>query len=151
MKSLNKSMLIGYVGADPEVRYTAADPKKAVANFTIATTERWREGEELREDTQWHKCVAWGRLGELAGELLVKGSPVYVEGRLKTRPWKDRDNVERFTTEIVLDDFSALSGAATAKDEQQDEKRLEPRRQSSNGEKKSSQRRDAVGVRSRVR
>ena len=100
MASLNKVMLIGRLGADPEIRYTPSG--SAVANFRMATTERWtsKEGEK-QERTEWHKIVAWRKLGETCGEYLHKGSLVYIEGSLQTRDWEDRDGNKRWTTEIV--------------------------------------------------
>jgi single-strand DNA-binding protein len=99
MASLNKVILIGNLGRDPEVRYTAGG--QAVANFTIATNEAWTNKQGQREErTEWHRIVAWGALGERAGEYLKKGKQVYIEGRLQTRKWTDREGQERYTTEI---------------------------------------------------
>lgn len=100
MASLNKVMLIGRLGADPEIRYTPSGA--AVANFNIAT-DWWqtsREGEKERK-TEWHRIKAWRKLGETCGEYLHKGSLVYIEGSLQTRSWEDRDGNKRWTTEIV--------------------------------------------------
>ena len=99
MASLNKVMLIGNLGADPEVRYTPSGA--AVASFNMATKEQWtnKEGEK-QERTEWHRIVAWRRLGEICGEYLHKGSLVYIEGKLQTRSWEDRDGNKRWTTEI---------------------------------------------------
>ena len=96
---LNKVMLIGRLGADPEVRYTPSGT--AVAKFNIATTESWtnKDGEK-QERTEWHRIVAWGRLGEICGEYLNKGKLVYIEGKLQTRSWEDREGNQRYTTEI---------------------------------------------------
>jgi single-strand DNA-binding protein len=100
MASLNKAMLIGNLGADPEIRYTPSGA--AVANFRMATKDQWtnKEGEK-QERTEWHRIVAWRRLGETCGEYLHKGSLVYIEGSLQTRAWEDRDGNKRYTTEIV--------------------------------------------------
>ncbi|HEY8370951.1 MAG TPA: single-stranded DNA-binding protein [Thermodesulfobacteriota bacterium] len=99
MASLNKVILIGNLGRDPEVRYTSGG--QAVANFTVATNEAWTNKQGQREErTEWHRVVAWGALGERAGEYLRKGKQVYVEGRLQTRKWTDREGQERYTTEI---------------------------------------------------
>jgi single-strand DNA-binding protein len=106
-KSLNKVMLIGRLGADPEIRYTADGT--AVANFRMATNrpvkreDQWEEGEP-----DWHRVVAWRRLAEICGEYLSKGSNVYVEGRLSTRSWEDRDGNKRWTTEVVARDLIML-------------------------------------------
>jgi single-strand DNA-binding protein len=101
MASVNKVILIGNLGADPEVRYMPSGG--AVANFRMATTEQWTDkgSGEKQERTEWHRIVAFGRLGEICGEYLHKGSPVYIEGRLQTREWEDRDGNKRYTTEIV--------------------------------------------------
>ena len=100
MASLNKVMLIGNLGADPEIRYTPSGA--AVANFRMATKDQWtnKEGEK-QERTEWHRIVAWRKLGEICGEYLHKGSLVYIEGGLQTRAWEDRDGNKRYTTEIV--------------------------------------------------
>ena len=100
MASLNKVMLIGYLGDDPEIRYTPSG--SAVANFRMATTEQWTSKEGEREErTEWHRIVAWRKLGETCGEYLHKGSLVYIEGNLQTRSWEDRDGNKRWTTEII--------------------------------------------------
>ncbi len=100
MASVNKVILVGNLGADPEIRYTPSGT--AVANFNLATREQWtNKSGEKEEKTEWHRIVAWARLGEICGEYLRKGSQVYVEGRLQTRAWEDRDGNKRYTTEIV--------------------------------------------------
>lgn len=105
---INKAILIGNLGADPEVRYTQNGT--AVANFRIATTEVWKkEGGNREELTEWHRIVAFGRLGEICGEYLSKGSKVYIEGRIQTRKWEDRDGNTRYTTEIVAREMKMLS------------------------------------------
>jgi len=100
MASINKAILIGNLGRDPEVRYTTDGT--AIANFTIATSDNWTDkaSGEKRERTEWHRIVAFARLGEICGEYLSKGRQVYVEGRLQTRSW-EKDGVTRYTTEIV--------------------------------------------------
>ena len=107
---VNKIFLIGNVGADPEVRYTQSGT--AVANYSLATSERWKDKDtgEKRESTEWHRIVAWGRLGEICGEYLSKGGKVYIEGKLQTRPWEDKEGVKRYTTEIVARDVQMLGG-----------------------------------------
>jgi single-strand DNA-binding protein len=98
--SVNKVILIGNLGKDPELRYTPGG--SAVVNFPIATNERWKDKEgNPQERTEWHNIVLWGRLAEIANDYLRKGSPVYIEGRLQTRSWDDRDGNKRYTTEIV--------------------------------------------------
>lgn len=99
MSSLNKAMIIGRLGQDPEVRYTQSNT--AVANLSIATSERYKDSTgEWKENTEWHRVVAWGRLAEICQEYLKKGSQVYIEGPIQTRQWEDRDGQTRYTTEI---------------------------------------------------
>jgi single-strand DNA-binding protein len=104
---INKVILIGNLGADPEVRYTQNGT--AVTNFRVATTESYKKEGERQEQTEWHRVVAFGRLGEICGEYLSKGSKVYIEGRLQTRKWEDRDGNARYTTEIVAREMKMLS------------------------------------------
>lgn len=112
-KHLNKVMLIGNLGRDPEVRYTAGG--SAVANFSLATNETWKDKDgNKQEHTEWHKIVAWGKLGEICGEYLSKGRSVYIEGRIQTRKWKDKEENERATTEIVATDMIMLGGRSDA-------------------------------------
>jgi single-strand DNA-binding protein len=108
MASINKVILIGHLGRDPEVRYT--QDGTAVANFTMATSEKWKDKAtgERRERTEWHRIVAWRRLGEICGEYLSKGKQVYIEGSLQTREWQDQDGNKRWTTEIVARDMQML-------------------------------------------
>lgn len=109
MASLNKVMIIGNLGRDPEVRYTASG--SAVASFSVATTEKFKnKSGDWEERTEWHNVTLWGRLAEIAGEYLAKGKTVYVEGRLQTRKWQDRDGKDRYTTEIVGEKMQMLSG-----------------------------------------
>ena len=107
MAGINKVILIGHLGSDPEVRYTPDGT--AVANFNIATSEEWTDKatNEKKERTEWHRIVAWRRLGEICGEYLSKGRQVYVEGKLQTRSW-EKDGVTRYTTEIVASDVQFL-------------------------------------------
>ena len=118
---INKVILIGNLGADPEVRYTQNG--EAVANFRVATTETWKKDGEKVEQTEWHKIVAFKRLGEICGEYLSKGSKVYIEGRLQTRKWEDRDGNARYTTEVVAREMKMLSprGADAGTSTQYDE------------------------------
>ena len=107
-RDLNKTMLIGRLGRDPEVRYT--QDGRAVANFTIATSFDWNDKNsgEKREQTEWHRIVAFGKLGEICGQYLSKGKQVFIEGRLQTREWQDKEGNRRFTTEIVATDMQML-------------------------------------------
>jgi len=110
MASINKVILIGNLGRDPEVRYTPSGA--AVCNVTLATSRNWKDknsGDKV-EETEWHRVVFYDRLAEIAGEYLKKGRSIYVEGRLKTRKWTDKDGVEKYTTEIVADEMKMLGG-----------------------------------------
>jgi len=109
-RGINKVILIGNLGADPEVRYMPQGG--AVANMTLATSESWTDKatNEKKEQTEWHRVVIYQRLAEIAGEYLRKGSKVYIEGKLKTRKWTDKDGVERYTTEIVANELQMLDG-----------------------------------------
>ena len=110
MAGINKVILIGNLGGDPEVRYTPSGD--AVANFNIATSEEWKDKDtgEKKERTEWHRIVAWRRLGEICGEYLSKGRQVYVEGRIQTNAWEDKEGNKRYTTEIVANTVQFLGG-----------------------------------------
>jgi single-strand DNA-binding protein len=113
MAGLNKVILIGNVGRDPELRYTASG--QPVANFSLATSEAWTNRDGEREQrTEWHRIVAWGRLAEICGEHLSKGKQVYVEGRLQTRDWEDREGNKRRTTEITAQQLLMLGRRSEA-------------------------------------
>lgn len=101
-RGINKVILVGNLGQDPEVRY--AQNRNAIANITLATSESWRDKQtgEQKEKTEWHRVVIFGKLAEIAGEYLKKGSKIYIEGALQTRKWTDKDGIERYSTEIVL-------------------------------------------------
>jgi len=105
---INKVILIGNLGADPEVRYSQNG--LAVCNFNMATSERWKDEKgNAKENTEWHRVCAFGRIAEICGEYLNKGSKVYVEGKLQTRSWEDRDGNKRYTTEVVIRDMKMLN------------------------------------------
>jgi single-strand DNA-binding protein len=110
MASVNKVILIGNLGRDPEVRYTPNG--SAVCNLGLATTRNWKNKEsgERQEETEWHRVVLFDRLAEIAGEYLKKGRPVYIEGRLRTRKWTDKDGAEKYTTEIYAESMQLLGG-----------------------------------------
>ncbi len=110
MASVNKVIIVGNLGKDPEVRY--APSGSAICNVTIATSRQWKDktSGEKQEETEWHRVVFYDRLAEIAGEYLKKGRPVYVEGRLKTRKWTDKEGVEKYTTEIVAAEMQLLGG-----------------------------------------
>lgn len=109
MASVNKVILLGNLGRDPELRYTPGG--QAVANFTVATNERFttKDGDK-QERTEWHRIVAWGRTGEICAQYLSKGRSVYVEGRLQTREWEDKEGGKRRTTEIVANTVQFIGG-----------------------------------------
>jgi len=108
MAGVNKVILVGNLGADPEVRHTTSG--SAVANFRIATSEEWRDKNsgDRQSRTEWHRIVAFGRLAEICGEFLHKGKQVYIEGRLQTRSWEDKDGNTRYTTEVVAREMQML-------------------------------------------
>ena len=109
MASVNKVILVGNLGADPEVRYMPSGD--AITNIRLATTDNWKDKNgEKQERTEWHRVAFFGKLAEIAGEYLKKGSQVYVEGRLQTRKWQDKDGQDRYTTEIVADRMQMLGG-----------------------------------------
>jgi single-strand DNA-binding protein len=110
MASVNKVIILGNLGRDLEVRFSADGA--AVCNIAIATSSSWKDKNsgEKREETEWHRVVFYGRLAEIAGEYLKKGKPVYVEGRLKTRKWQNKEGVDQYTTEVIADSMQLLGG-----------------------------------------
>lgn len=118
---INKVILIGYLGKDPEVKYTQSG--MVVANFSVATTERWKDKSgEMQDHTEWHNIVAWGKLGEICGEYLVKGRQVYIEGKIQTEKWQDKDGNDRYTTKIVANEMKMLGkGEQQKTDHRQDD------------------------------
>ena len=113
--SVNRVTLIGCLGKDPETRYTQAGT--AVTSFSLATSERFKaKNGEWEERTEWHNVTAWGKLAEICGEYLTKGKLVYIEGRLQTRKWEDRDGKDRYTTEVVADKMVMLGGKGEKKE-----------------------------------
>ncbi len=111
-RGINKVILVGNLGKDPEIKYTASGG--AIANLTIATSESWNDkqtGEKV-EKTEWHRVVAFQRLAEIMGEYLKKGSQVYIEGKLQTRKWQDQSGQDRYTTEVVANDMQMLGSRA---------------------------------------
>lgn len=107
MPGVNKVILVGYTGCDPELRYTQSG--RAVANFRMATSERWpnREGEGYVNHTEWHKIVVWGKLAEICGQWLVKGKEIYIEGKLQTKMW-EKNGQKQYTTEVVASQMVML-------------------------------------------
>ncbi len=108
MASVNKVILVGNLGRDPETRYSTSGA--AICNITVATSRQWKDkaSGEKREETEWHRVVFYDRLAEIAGEYLKKGRPVYVEGRLKTRKWQDKEGQDRYMTEIIAEEMQLL-------------------------------------------
>ena len=129
MAGVNKAILVGNLGKDPEIRYTPAG--LAVANFSLATSEK--VGQDREEKTEWHNIVAFGRLAEICGEYLAKGKQVYIEGRIQTREWQDRDGNKRRTTEIVANQMVMLgrvdSSEYRAQPKQQPQSQQQPQQQ----------------------
>lgn len=111
MASVNKVILVGNLGRDPEVRY-GPDGSGAICNVSIATTSSWKDKTtgERREETEWHRVVFYNRLAEVVGEYMKKGRPMYIEGRLKTRKWQNKEGVDQYTTEVVADQMQMLGG-----------------------------------------
>ncbi|MDE0286012.1 MAG: single-stranded DNA-binding protein [Gammaproteobacteria bacterium] len=116
-RGINKVILIGNLGNDPDVRYTSGG--SPIANISLATSESWRDKEtgDQQERTEWHRIVFFGRLAEIVSEYVRKGSKVYVEGRLQTRKWQDRDGNDRYTTEIVANEMQMLDSKGGAGEE----------------------------------
>lgn len=113
--SVNKVILIGNLGADPEVRHTTSG--SAVCSLRLATARKWKDkaSGDMKEETEWHAVVLYDRQAEVAGEYLKKGRPVYIEGRLKTRKWQDKDGNDRYTTEVIAESMQLLGGKDDAK------------------------------------
>lgn len=114
MKGVNKAIIVGSLGQDPEIRYTADG--KACASLSVATSEQWKDKAtgEKKEATEWHRVSAFDRLAEIMGEYLKKGSQVYIEGKLKTRKWQDKNGQDRYTTEIIASEMQMLGGRSNA-------------------------------------
>ncbi len=128
-RGINKVILIGNLGAEPDIRYTGDG--KPVANLSVATTASWRDRDsgERQERTEWHRVVMFSRLAEIVGEYLHKGSQVYIEGRLQTRKWQDQQGTNRYTTEIVANEMQMLGGRAGTDSTPVDEARTEQKTQ----------------------
>lgn len=110
MASVNKAIIIGHLGKDPDMRYLPSG--ESVCNFSVATSEQWKDKStgEKKEQTEWHKCSAFSKLADICGKYLKKGSQVYIEGRIQTRKWQDKDGQDRYTTEIKVDSMKMLGG-----------------------------------------
>ncbi|HEX5613442.1 MAG TPA: single-stranded DNA-binding protein [Burkholderiales bacterium] len=127
MASVNKVILVGNLGADPETRYQPSGD--AITNIRVATTDRWKDkaSGEMKEATEWHRVAFFGRLAEVAGEYLKKGSQVYIEGRIRTRKYQDKEGVERYSTEIIGDRMQMLGSRAGAGEARASESPAEPK------------------------
>jgi single-strand DNA-binding protein len=125
-KGVNKVIICGNLGQDPEVRYMPNG--NAVANISVATSESWKDKStnEQKEETEWHRCVCYGKLAEIIGEYLKKGSKIYLEGKLKTRKWKDQQGVDKYTTEIVFDEMQMMDSKPSAQQPQQQGRYQQP-------------------------
>ena len=139
MASVNKVIIVGNLGADPETRYMPSG--EAVTNIRVATTERWKDKQsgEMKEATEWHRISFFGRLAEVAGEYLKKGSQVYVEGSLRTRKWQDKEGQDRYSTEIRADEMKMLGrreGGGDPRSQPADAKPAESRAPASGAAKK---------------
>ena len=126
-RGVNKVIIVGTLGNDPEVKYSASG--SAIANLSVATSEQWRDKQtgEKKEQTEWHRVVIFGKLAEVAGEYLRKGSQVYIEGQLRTRKWTDSNGVDRYTTEIVIPQIGGVMQMLGGK---RDDSGQQPRQQS---------------------
>ena len=151
MASVNKVILIGNLGKDPETRYLPSGD--AVTNFSIATTEKWKnKSGEQQEHTEWHRISMFGKVAEIAGEYLKKGSPVYVEGRIRTRKWQDKEGQDKYTTEIVGDRMQLLgsrgggSGSASGGAEPMAREPREPAAAASGGGKPAAGKKGGGGA-----
>lgn len=134
MSSYQKVIIMGNVGKDPEVRYTGSGT--AVCSLSVATSRKWKDKSsgEMQEDTEWHRCVAYDRLAEIIGEYVKKGHPIFIDGRLKTRKWEDKQDVTHYTTEIICESIQLMGRREDGEDRPQ--RRAAPqgqKRQSSQG------------------
>ncbi len=120
MAGVNKVILVGRLGADPEIRYTPSGA--AVANFTLATSENWKDKDgNKQEKTEWHKIVVFSKLAEICGQYLNKGKQIYIEGRIQTRQWEDRDGNKKYTTEIVANQMQMLGSPGQNQNQNQNQ------------------------------
>lgn len=122
---VNKAILVGRLGNDPEVRYT--QDGTPVASFSLATDEQWKDknGKKVQK-TEWHKIIAWRKLGEVCGEYLTKGKLIYIEGKIQTRQWENKDGIKQYTTEIIAQSMKMLSGPGDGQSKQSGQSKPEP-------------------------
>lgn len=145
MRGVNKVILVGNLGADPETRYTAGG--SAITSIRIATSESWKDKQtgEQQERTEWHRVKFFGRLAEIAGEYLTKGSQVYVEGSLRTDKYTDKEGVERYTTDVIANEMQMLGGRGGSQQSERTGSRSGSRERSSSGRQDRSHRDDDSG------
>lgn len=126
MASVNKAILIGHLSKDPDIRYLPSG--EGVCNFSVATSEQWKDKNtgEKKEQTEWHRCSAFSKLAEICGKYLKKGSLVYIEGRIQTRKWQDKDGQDRYTTEIKVDNMKMLGGASDSEARSNNQQTAQP-------------------------
>ena len=128
MSGVNKAIIIGRLGQDPEVRYMPNG--NAVANFTVATSESWKDQQGQKQDrVEWHKITIYGKLAEIAGKYLHKGSNIYLEGRIQTREWTDQQGIKRYTTEIICNEMQMLDSKQQQSQQQQPQQPAQTRQQ----------------------
>lgn len=139
MKGVNKAIIVGHLGQDPDMR--SLQNGDAVCSISVATSESWKDKNtgEAKEKTEWHRIVAFRRLAEIMGEYLTKGSPVYIEGKLRTRKWQDQDGNDRYTTEIVADQMQMLGGRSDGQ-QRGDSQRSGGQQQRGSGQQRGGQR-----------
>ena len=127
MAGVNKVIIVGNLGQDPEIKYTSGGD--AVANFSVATSESWKDkAGNKQERTEWHRCVAWRKLAEIIQQYVRKGSKIYIEGKLQTRKWQGSDGQDRYTTEIVVDQMQMLDGKSGGQSQQSAPRQQQPGR-----------------------
>lgn len=140
-RGVNKVIIVGTLGNDPEVKYSASG--SAIANLSVATSDQWKDKQtgEKKEQTEWHRVVIFGKLAEVAGEYLRKGSQVYIEGQLRTRKWTDSNGVDKYTTEIFIPQMGGVMQMLGGKreDSGQQQPRQQPQRQQQQPKKQSPQ------------
>ena len=137
-KGINKVIIVGNLGNDPEVKYTPAGA--AITNISVATSESWKDKSsgQTQEKTEWHRIVFFGKLAEIAGEYLRKGSQVYIEGKLQTRKWQDKQGQDRYSTEIICDSFNGVMQMLGSKQEGSQPRQQAPQQQQQQTQQQSA-------------
>lgn len=143
-KGINKVILVGTLGKDPEIKYTSGG--SAVANISLATNERWKDKEgQTQERTEWHRIVIWGKLAEIAAEYLKKGAQAYFEGKIQTRKWQDQSGQDRYSTEIVAHEMQMLGGRTDSQNQSNDRSGSHSRSSGAQPRQQSQDRREPEG------